>query len=161
MAVSVSLGVGTPFHVPGVFVVGGQAPITWALSPGSSLPPGISLVAGSNGVPPHIAGIPTTLGDYTFSFVVTDGAGQTLTLPEDITIAPLALADSVPNGKVGTAYSASLTPSGGTGPYTVTLDQGGSDSLPGLTLSHRWSACCRGRRPTRACSRSPSMCPTA
>jgi hypothetical protein len=43
---------------------------------------------------------------------------------------------SLPDGKVGSAYSATLTATGGTPPYTWTLESGIEGSLPtGLTLS--------------------------
>ena len=70
-----------------------------------------------------------------WNFVVTDSAGQTMTLPGGATVSPLTLSPAVlPPGTVGAAYSASLTPSGGTPAYTVRLASW-SGLPPGLALS--------------------------
>jgi sugar lactone lactonase YvrE len=110
-------------------------PNTWSVAPSSALPPGLSILHGSNGVSDYLAGIPTQAGTFSFSLVVADSAGQTLTVPLFVTIYSIAVApDALPPAVVGTPYTATFTFSGGTAPYTTTLDQS-SDLPPGLTLS--------------------------
>ncbi|MGI4866854.1 MAG: putative Ig domain-containing protein [Janthinobacterium lividum] len=112
---------------------GGTAPYTYAITAGA-LPAGLSLTAG--GV---LAGTPTAGGSFTFTITATDAAtgtastgvrSYTLTIAAPtITVAPTAL----PNGAVGTAYSQTITGSGGTAPYTYAITAG---TLPaGLNLT--------------------------
>jgi len=113
----------------------GTAPYTFALS--GTLPAGITLTAG--GV---LAGTPTASGTFNFTVTATDSsptpltgtATYTLTVnaaavtPPTITITPATL----PAATAGTAYSATLTASGGAAPYTFAL----SGTLPnGITLT--------------------------
>jgi subtilisin family serine protease len=110
---------------------GGTTPYTWSLSSGS-LPPGLSLNASSG----TISGSPTTSGTFTFTAQVTDGT-QTATKALSIVVAPPSALSittaSLPQGRVGRAYSATLAASGGTPPYSWSRTTG---SLPnGLTLS--------------------------
>ncbi|MCX6538475.1 MAG: IPTL-CTERM sorting domain-containing protein [Acidobacteria bacterium] len=110
---------------------GGTAPYTFKITSGA-LPAGLILT--SNGV---LAGTPTSVG--TSSSVTirgTDANGcfaelaYTIIIPcPVITLAPATL----PNGTVGVAYSQTITGSGGTAPYTFTVNSG---ALPaGLTLT--------------------------
>ena len=126
--------VGTAYSAT-VAASGGTPPYTWALTSGS-LPAGLSL--SSTGV---IAGTPTTSGSTTFGVRVTDSATPTpdtatASLSISVTSTTTALTittSSLPGATVGTAYSATLTASGGTPPYTWALTSG---SLPaGLSLS--------------------------
>ena len=115
-----------------VLLRGGVAPFTWAVASGSILPPGLSVVAGSNGVSSYLAGMATTAGPYFYSLMVTDAVGQTLTLPLTQNVSPVALApDLLPAATVGVPYSVSLVPSGATAPYTIRLSAT-SDLPPGL-----------------------------
>ena len=125
-----------PFNVAlDVLLRGGTPPFTWAVAPGSTLPAGLGLLAGSNGVPNYLAGMATTAGNYFYSLTVTDAGGQTLTIPFTQNVSAVALApDSLSPGTVGAPYSVSLVPFGGTAPYTVQLFPT-SDLPPGLTLS--------------------------
>ena len=50
----------------------GTPPYTWAVTPGSWLPPGLALLAGSNGISTYLGGTPTTTGFYNFSLVAGD-----------------------------------------------------------------------------------------
>ena len=131
--------VGAPFVYRADLIVQptGTPPYTWTMAPGSNLPPGLTILPGGNGISSYIAGIPTTPGAYSFTFSVTDSAGQTATVPvtdmPPLTTFALTPA-TVPPGTVGTTYSAALAPSGGTPPYNVSLAFG-SDLPPGLTLS--------------------------
>ncbi len=114
---------------------GGVPPYVWTLAPGSRLPPGISILPGSNGVSSYLGGIPTTAGTYNFALNVTDSAGQMGTSQFTLVVSPLAASPAmIPNGTVGTAYSVQYIPSGGTPPYRFAIATG-SGVPPGLSLS--------------------------
>ncbi|MDX8534107.1 putative Ig domain-containing protein [Mesorhizobium sp. VK25A] len=112
---------------------GGVAPYTYT-SGGGSLPPGLSLA--SNG---RISGTPTGSGPYNYTVHVTDSTSPTqltadksysFTVPgPTLVVSPT----SPPPGAVGFAYSQQFNTSGGTAPYTYSLDSGGLP--PGLSLS--------------------------
>jgi uncharacterized protein YhjY with autotransporter beta-barrel domain len=113
--------------------VGGTDPYTFAVTSGT-LPLGLSLA--SDGT---LSGTPTTPNSYTFTITATDADGNTGFRPYTFSIgtagglSPGIGPPSLPNGTQGTAYSQSLTASGGTVPYTFSLISG---SLPpGLSLS--------------------------
>ncbi len=113
---------------------GGTGALTLSLASGT-LPAGLTFNA-TTGV---ISGIPTTTGASSFVVQVVDMSDvpDTVTASRSITIgtvvATLALSGNPPTGVVGTAYSSTLTASGGTAPYTFTVASG---ALPaGLTLS--------------------------
>jgi hypothetical protein len=117
--------------------IGGTGPYTWQLTSGT-LPAGLTLNA-ATGV---VAGTPTALATATpLTFKVTDSStpSQTATVALTLTITtptagPLAIATTALNsGVVGTAYSQTLTATGGMGPYTWQLI-GGRMPL-GLTLN--------------------------
>ncbi len=110
---------------------------TWTVvsGVGTGLPPGLNLADGV------ISGTPTTEGAYSFRIQASlNGAShfQSYSLnvrkPLVATAAkPLATAPAPTAWEVGLPFSAKLTPSGGSGTYTITL---GSGSLPtGLTLA--------------------------
>jgi Putative Ig domain/Putative binding domain, N-terminal len=114
---------------------GGRAPFAWSISAGSSLPPGLTLIAGTNGVPNHIGGVATTPGDYFTALVVNDASGQTMSTTLAIRVTSLALSpDTLAPGRVGTAITTALVPSGGIAPYTI-VTIATSDMPPGLSLS--------------------------
>jgi hypothetical protein len=112
---------------------GGTAPYTWSISNGT-LPAGLSI--SSAGV---ISGTPTAAGTSTFTARVTDSANATATLPLTLKInaassgGSLSIAlSTLPSGTVQVPYAASITITGGTAPYTCSVDSG---SLPaGLAL---------------------------
>jgi hypothetical protein len=87
------------------------------------LPPGLALDT-STGV---LSGSPTTAGTYPFTVQVGDGT-QTDTQALSITVssaAALAItAATLPQVRVGVAYSTGVTATGGTGGYTWTLASG-------------------------------------
>jgi hypothetical protein len=131
--------VGVPYEAPlDRQVSGGTPPYTWSwmAASGSSLPAGLGISAGANGVSNYISGIPTTASDpngYKVLLTVTDNGGQTLTIPETFTVSSLAITpNSVPPGVVGTPYSVPFFLSGGQAPYTLTTSFG---APPGLSLS--------------------------
>jgi hypothetical protein len=111
---------------------GGQPPYRWVVvttGPGN-LPPGLTL----DGVFGRISGTPTASGTFTFELMVTDNNSNTatgtlsITVGGNIVITPATL----PNAAAGTAYSQTLTATGGQSPYGWAVTSG---SLPvGLTL---------------------------
>ncbi|MGH9142348.1 MAG: Ig domain-containing protein, partial [Vicinamibacterales bacterium] len=133
-------GGGLKFGAPFLFALdglvrGGVAPFAWSLAPGSSAPPGLSILGGGD-TAAYAAGIPTAfVSGFTFGLRVTDAAGQTLTIPEGLSVIDLGFnRATIPPGVVGASYSQSLMPSGGLPPYTVQLGNG-SDLPVGLALS--------------------------
>ncbi len=92
---------------------GGTAPYTWSVS---GLPSGLSVVA-STGV---ISGTPTASGVWQLMITATDANGKGTLAMIDMTVNPsVSVATSqLPTAVVGTAYSTSLSGSGGTAPYT-------------------------------------------
>jgi len=111
---------------------GGTPSYTWSILSGS-LPAGLTL--SSTGA---ISGTPTTSGTFAFGIAVSDKSNpvQTLTASLSITIAAVPLkvnTAALIGGMINTAYSQSLSASGGTPSYTWTVSSG---SLPaGLTLA--------------------------
>jgi hypothetical protein len=109
---------------------GGTTPYTWSIFAGT-LPVGLTL-APSTGV---ISGTPTGTGTSNFTVQVTDANSQTASQPLSLTVVvpPTVTTTSLPNGTQNAAYSATLTASGGTTPYTWSIFAG---TLPaGLTLT--------------------------
>jgi hypothetical protein len=114
---------------------GGTTPYSWSISSGA-LPAGLSLSASGT-----ISGTPTASGSFAFSAKVTDSttptaqtATQSLTITIEATVVAVQITTtSVPAGQTGTAYSTTLTATGGTTPYSWSINSG---ALPaGLTLS--------------------------
>ena len=134
-ALPVDASVGVPYNTNlDVLLSGGTRPFTWSLSAGSSLPPGLTLLPGSNGVGTYLGGMPTVAGETTVSFDIVDAGGQSLTSLYTVRVSPLALTpDTLPPGRVGVPYQITLTPAGGTGPYAV-FAQPLFNLPPGLTL---------------------------
>jgi len=125
--------VGTAYSAT-LVATGGTTPYTWSLTSGT-LPSGLVLNSSTGA----ITGTPTVTANATpLTFKVTDSSNpvQTKTVNLTLTISASALSlttTSLPNGLVGTAYSATLMATGGTTPYTWSLTSG---TLPsGLTLN--------------------------
>jgi hypothetical protein len=114
---------------------GGVAPYTWTLGPTSTVPDGMAILPGENGLPTLFAGIPTTPGNYSVVFVVTDASGASVTSTSSFVVSALAATpDSLPPGRVGVAYpDTALTLAGGTPPYLFTVALN-SDMPPGLSV---------------------------
>ncbi len=109
---------------------GGTSPYTWSQSAGT-MPPGLSLNASTG----ELSGKPTSAANFSLTIQVKDAQGLTASSAFALNVVPtLAItATQVPNGTVGSAYSASLAVSGGTPAITWSLSAG---ALPaGLTLS--------------------------
>jgi len=99
---------------------GGMAPYTWSLASGS-MPSGLLLNTSSGA----ITGTPTTDGTFAFRLRVVDELIRSSEKDYSITVtasAPAGVLTLVPstlaNGNVGSAYSTTVTVSGGTAPYT-------------------------------------------
>ncbi|MHB8681558.1 MAG: Ig domain-containing protein [Acidimicrobiales bacterium] len=98
--------------------LGGVTPYTWSLS-GGSLPPGLSLNASTGA----ISGTPSTAGNYSPTFTVTDAESPAQTASATLPIAisgSLSITSPSPlaGATVGQPYSVTLTASGGSPPYT-------------------------------------------
>ena len=108
---------------------GGTSPFTWSVSSGS-LPAGISLSPSGN-----LSGTPTATGTSSFTVKVTDANGQSATQATSISVAAGVSITSAapPAAAVNSAYSFTLTATGGTTPYTWSVNAG--TLPPGLTLS--------------------------
>ena len=116
-------------------VTGGLVPYTWSVAPGSSLPPGLSLVEGSaQGTPMAVTflpgqwglvGAPSTAGQFTFDLILQDSTGTQARRTFSLRVSPVALiAGTVKNGTIGSAYAQQFTAVGGTAPYTFTMSTG-------------------------------------
>lgn len=104
---------------------GGTAPYVYTIVSGN-LPPGLTLDA----ITGAVSGTPTITGGYTFAVKVTDASTATITRVFSLFIGnpTIAIAPPAPNtGTIGSAYSSSITPSGGTAPYSFGIVTG---SLP-------------------------------
>lgn len=115
-----------------ITATGAGAPATFAVTVGA-LPPGLTLsVTGT------LSGTPTTEGLYDFTVTALGAAAQTAQQAYEVTIyPPLSVTPtSLPNGLVGSAYSQSLTATGGTSTgYTWSVTSGSALAAVGLTLS--------------------------
>ncbi|HVM60228.1 MAG TPA: putative Ig domain-containing protein [Verrucomicrobiae bacterium] len=121
---------GKPYSAQ-LFVTGGQAPVTFAVTSGS-LPPGLTLSSTSG----LITGSSTTTGTYTFTITATDGLGCTIsiTYTVSVTCPSLSLSPaSLPSAPVGQPYNQTITASGAQGTPTFSLLVG--PLPPGLQLT--------------------------
>jgi hypothetical protein len=121
----------TPYNAS-LLAEGGTAPYSWSVENGT-LPAGLAL----NAVSGAVTGTPTSPGQFAFDIRVRDGATPpnsatrsfTVTINSGFTV----LTTSLPAGTRGTPYTAMLSASGGTSPYTWRIASG---ALPeGLTLA--------------------------
>jgi hypothetical protein len=121
--------VGVPYSFT-VAATGGKTPYTFAVT-GGALPTGLTMSSAG-----AITGTPTAAVSGTFTVTVTDNIGQTDTESYTITVRPappVVSTTTLPAASVGVPYNATITWTGGAGPYTVTVSAG---SLPaGLTMS--------------------------
>ena len=99
---------------------GGTPPYTWEISQGT-LPAGLKL----NSETGKISGTPTAAGVFDFTIQVTDDAPVSLSADLSITVTQLAIDTiTLPDGKGGLDYEATLEASGGTEPYTWKISEG-------------------------------------
>lgn len=109
---------------------GGSAPYSYAVTAGS-LPAGLAL--SSAGV---LSGTPTAAGSFSVTVTATDAGGATGTRAYTLSVAAPSISVSpatLPAPTAGSAYSATLTASGGSAPHVFSV---GSGALPaGLSLS--------------------------
>ncbi len=91
---------------------GGVTPYNWVAA---GLPSGVTLAAGT-GV---LSGTPTQSGNFTVNVTLTDTSGQTANASLLLTIVPTLVitTNSLPNGRINTAYSSTLAATGGVTPY--------------------------------------------
>jgi hypothetical protein len=113
---------------------GGVAPYTWSLASGSSLPAGLAVNPGGT-ISGTVGGL---AGSYPFTVEAADSENPAVTATESLTItvstAPLSITTtSLPDATVDQAYSATLTATGGVGPYTWSLVSGSPPE--GLSLN--------------------------
>ncbi|WP_164931844.1 putative Ig domain-containing protein [Dyella sp. M7H15-1] len=97
----------------------------------TTLPAGLSL--STSGV---LSGTPTTAGSYSFTVTLSDSVVSVSRTYSSFTVANASISISpstLPNGTVASAYSQTITASGGTSPYTYAIIAG---ALPaGLSLN--------------------------
>ena len=113
----------------------GPGPYNWAQT--GTLPPGLTFTGSSSTA--TLSGTPTTPGTYNFTVSVTCsliGIAASQSFSVTISPAPLVITtSSLNNGSVGTAYSQSLTATGGTGSLTWSILPNASALPPGLSVT--------------------------
>ncbi|RVW06157.1 YncE family protein [Rhodococcus spongiicola] len=117
--------VGQPFRH--TFILGGRPAPTTTVTAGT-LPDGLAL--GADGI---LSGTPTARGQFTFTVTATNGVGEGVDLPVDLTIVGTpALTGTPPTGEIGQPYTHAFTLTGDPAPH-VTVTAG---ALPdGMTLT--------------------------
>ncbi|MBA2367572.1 MAG: putative Ig domain-containing protein [Candidatus Protochlamydia sp.] len=118
------------FYSQTISVSGGTQPYTFGID--GELPPGLFL----NSMTGMISGTPTEAGLFSFEISVTDANGcqsfMTYTLAANCPAVTINTT-TLPNGTTGTAYSQTISASGGRAPYTFNVEMG---TLPqGLVLN--------------------------
>jgi hypothetical protein len=108
---------------------GGCTPYKWAIASGA-LPAGVTARASSTTTSLNLTGSPTTAATYSFTVKVTGCGGNTSQMAYKVVIqaatsGTLAITTtSLPNGTVGTPYSAVVKASGGCTPYKWAIASG-------------------------------------
>jgi hypothetical protein len=116
---------------------GGTPPYTWSVAPSSpTLPNGLTLNPSTG----NIIGTPTATGTTPTEFKLLDSKGQSvqkvLLITVNIAPTPLTITDnSLPKGSINQLYGFSLSPNGGTTPYTWGLKSGSPPLPSGLMLT--------------------------
>ena len=130
--------VGSPYSQT-LSVNGGLGPYAWSVSTGT-LPAGLALTPSNTTA--KISGTPTTAQtSVAFTIKVTDSSNPAQSGTQSFTVtinapAPLSITTtSLPNGAYNTAYSATISATGGVAPYTFSLDAASSPLPAGLALT--------------------------
>ncbi len=95
----------------------------------STEPPGLFLSSAG-----AFSGTPTTAGTFTFLVTLTDQNSQQTMLTYSVTINPtpsITTSSPLPNGPVGVPYSQQIAATGGTPPYTFSMNA----NPPGITIT--------------------------
>ena len=109
--------VGVPYSTQ-LAAIGGKAPYSWS----ATGLPGTLTIANSSGL---ITGIPSSDGTFTVTVTLADSNNVSVTQNYSLAIAPVPLqitTGTLPNGAVGSSYTASLAASGGDPPYAFTAN---------------------------------------
>ena len=107
----------------------GCTPYKWTIASGA-LPAGVTVKPSSTTTSLNFTGTPTTAATYSFTVKVTGCGGNTSQMAYKVVIqaatsGTLAITTtSLPNGTVGTAYSAVIKASGGCTPYKWAIASG-------------------------------------
>src|SRR4029453_13383592 len=114
---------------------GGKPPHTFALAPGSTVPPGFAF--SNEGGVGRIQGTPTTPGTYSLTIEVTDTFSPPMKASQEFTMRILngivLPQTSLPDAVQNLSYQEQIQPAGGTPPYHFVLGQ--FQTMPkGLTL---------------------------
>ncbi|MCU1237537.1 MAG: Ig family protein, partial [Candidatus Solibacter sp.] len=120
--------VGTPYSQT-LAAAGGLPPFTWTITSGS-LPPGLTLLPAGT-----ISGTPSITGSFGFAVQAADTATTKTTQALTIQIQPSPIqitTAALPASTVGATYTQSLIATGGSPPFTWSLNSGALP--PGLTL---------------------------
>lgn len=110
-----------------LMATGGEPPYSWSLG-GGLLPDGLSLSPGGT-----VTGAPTRQGVFTFTIRVSDANNQSASRDFTVDVSlPLGIGTEGPfTGRIGTAFSQTITAAGGSTPYAWSL---ASSGFPGLTI---------------------------
>lgn len=109
---------------------GGTAPYVYTVVSGT-LPPGLTI----DPITGILSGTPTTVGNYTFAVSVSDSAAANIIRVFSVFIGDPAIIIAPPSpntGTIGSAYTSSITASGGTAPYSFGIVGGAPP--PGLLM---------------------------
>ncbi len=122
---TITIGGTLPDGAPGahytnsVTASGGTSPYTYAVTSGST-PAGLSLTSGGS-----LEGTPTATGSSSFTITATDANGCTGSSNYTVTVAcPTITLSVITNGFKNVKYTNSVSASGGTGPYVITVTGG-------------------------------------
>ncbi|MHB8799604.1 MAG: ice-binding family protein [Thermoanaerobaculia bacterium] len=128
---------GAPYSEP--ITASGSTPDTYVYTvTAGALPPGLALSPLTATKTVTLAGVPTTVGNYSFTITATDENGCQVSHAYTILVNPLAcptvtvLPATLPYPELGFPYSETISASGGAAPYTFSVTAGALP--PGLTL---------------------------